>query len=314
MSFILYNSYETFNHRIFYRDREDQMENHLEDYNDFGRCLHISNGIVELKIPLQFGIRIIYCALKGRENIFYEQPTDEKDLRSQNGWRIYGGHRIWAAPECDETYFPDNQPVSYSFSETGLSVVQPPDEYLHVQKSLEIHFDTEDMACVWLRHTIRNVGSSVTKLGIWTVSAMAYGSVLSIPFVGKRGGCVPQRFISLWGDTDIRDPRVLWETDRLVFRHAADDRYFKMGLWCQEGVARCAVKGQMLEKHFDTCPNLAYPDNNVNIEVFQCRHMMEFEVLGPFVELAPGEEAVHLERWRITDIPDKPSLADVDQI
>jgi hypothetical protein len=262
----------------------------------------VTNGTVELKIPLQFGIRIICCALKGRENMFYEQPADEKDLCAPSGWRIQGGHRIWAAPEGDETYYPDNQPVAYSFIGDSLRVVQQPDEFLHVQKSLEVFFDAEDPSCVRLRHTIKNVGSTTVKRSVWTVSAMAYGSVLGVPFAGTQGGYTPQRFISLWGDTDICDPRLCRETDRVLFRHAADARYFKMGLWCRAGMARCISQGQMLEKRFDVYDSLTYPDNNVNIEVFQCRHMMEFEVLGPLVELAPDAEASHLERWRVTDL------------
>jgi hypothetical protein len=234
--------------------------------------------------------------------MFYEQPSDENELCTPKGWRIYGGHRIWVAPESDETYYPDNMPVVHSLIGDVLRVEQGMDEYLNVQKFLDVSFDADDLACVWLRHTIRNVGSSTIKLGIWTVSAMAYGTVLSVPFAGAQGGFTPQRFISLWGNTDICDPRLCWETDRLVFRHTADSRYFKIGLWCQAGAARSISHGQALEKHFDVFADRTYPDNNVNIEVFQCRHMMEFEVLGPLMELAPNEEASHLERWRITDI------------
>lgn len=278
------------------------MDKYLDTYRYYGRCICITNGTVELKIPLQLGIRIIYCALKGRNNIFYEQPIDEMELSTPEGWRIYGGHRIWVAPESDKTYYPDNAPVIYSTIGDVLRVEQRTDEYLNVQKFLEVNFEPDDPSCVLLRHTIKNVGSSTIRLGIWTVSAMAYGTVLSVPFAAAPGGYSPQRFISLWGNTDICDPRLCLENDKLEIRHAADSRYFKLGLWCKSGVARSISHGQVLEKRFDVFADRCYPDNNVNIEVYQCRHMLEFEVLGPLLELAPNEEASHVERWRITDI------------
>jgi hypothetical protein len=277
------------------------MDKHFEEYLHYGQCLCVTNGTVELKIPLQFGIRIIYCALAGRENIFYEQPFDEKDLCTPRGWRIYGGHRIWVAPESDATCCPDEKPVTYSFAGDRLRVEQEIDKQLNVQKSLEVSFDADDPYGVKLRHTVKNMGEVPLKCSVWTVSAMAYRSVVSVPFAGKRGGFTPQRFISLWGDTDLCDPRLNLETDRVVFRHAADEKYFKIGLWCRAGMARCVSHGQLLEKRFDVLDGLSYPDGGVNVEVFQCRHMMEFEVLGPLTELDSGEEASHTEYWRITD-------------
>jgi hypothetical protein len=276
------------------------MDLRIETYRHFGRCLCITNHTVELKIPLQYGIRIISFALKGRENIFYEQPSGEKELSTPEGWRIYGGHRIWVAPESNKTYYPDNQPIAYSLNDDVLCVEQPVDEYLNIIKTLEVKFD-KDPACVWLRHKIKNVSKSYKKLGIWTISAMAYGAVLSVPFAGVQGGYSPQRFMSLWGNTDICDPRLCYEADKVVFRHDDYSKYFKMGLWCQSGEAHCISRGQVLEKRFDVFANQLYPDNHVNVEVFQCKQMMEFEVLSPLVELAPNEEVTHLERWRITD-------------
>ena len=280
------------------------MDKHFEEYQHYGQCLCVTNGMVELKIPLQFGIRIIYCALTGRENMFYEQPVDEKDLCTPEGWRIYGGHRIWVAPEGAETYYPDNQPVRYSFIGDCLRIEQETDKYLNIQKSIEVSFNTDDSSCIRLRHIIKNVGKKPLKCSAWTVSAMAYGAVVSVPFIGTQGGFSPQRYISLWGDTDLRDPRMSFETDKVIFRHAADDRYLKVGMWCKPGVARCVSQGQMLEKRFHVYSDSPYPDNNVNVEVYQCRHMMEFEILGPLVELNPGEEASHMEFWRITDAHD----------
>jgi hypothetical protein len=280
------------------------MEHYTDTYRHFGACLCMTNGVIEMKIPLQFGIRIIYCALAGRENIFYEQPAEDTALCTPEGWRIYGGHRIWSAPESEKTYYPDNSPVSYAIIDRGVRVEQQADEYLSIQKTLEICFDDADPHSVSLRHGIKNVGSSAAKCSVWTISAMDYGAVLSVPFAGSKGGWTPKRFISLWGDTDMCDPRLYCEPGKMVFRHSADDRYFKMGLWCQAGEATCVSHGQVLEKHFDVYADQEYPDNSVNLEVFQCRQMMEFELLVPLKSLKPGEEVWQTERWRISEADD----------
>ena len=53
---------------------------YLENYKHFGNCLFIENGDVKLAVPLSFGIRIVYLSYKGSENLFFEQPSEMKDL------------------------------------------------------------------------------------------------------------------------------------------------------------------------------------------------------------------------------------------
>ena len=78
-------------------------------------CLRLSNAEVELIIATDIGIRILHFGFIGGKNIFYLSP---EDLGKTGGdhWRIYGGHRLWHAPEAiPRTYSPDNEPHQVFF-------------------------------------------------------------------------------------------------------------------------------------------------------------------------------------------------------
>ncbi len=276
------------------------MKNHIEDYRHFGKCICLTNEFIELKIPLSFGIRIIYCSLKGERNIFYEQPVDADYLKNENGWRIYGGHRLWLAPESDKTYYPDNEEISYHTGSNSVRFEQPADSYLDVIKSLEIRFPDTDPSLIELEHTVRNIGDKDLYTGLWTISAMAPGSVAEIPFSGFESGYSPGRYISLWGETDLSDPRFDINPEYIKFKHLPLDNYSKIGLWNRDGTASCITNGQKLDKRIQVFNDRKYPDNNVNFEFYQCRHMLEFEILSPLMNIKPGEVATFKEQWQVS--------------
>src|SRR5882724_10707051 len=56
-------------------------------------CWRLSNGIVDLVVPIDFGPRIMRFGFCDSENLFKIFDPVEK------GARIRGGHRMWVAPE-----------------------------------------------------------------------------------------------------------------------------------------------------------------------------------------------------------------------
>ena len=79
-----------------------------KEYKNFGKCLEISNGIVDLLVTLDIGPRIIRYGFCGKENMFYEDidrlthnKSDElKEVYGDDAvWYLYGGHRLWISPE-----------------------------------------------------------------------------------------------------------------------------------------------------------------------------------------------------------------------
>ncbi len=63
--------------------------------------------------------------MEGKENLFYLNP-EQAGNRGGDEWKIYGGHRLWCAPEVKEfTYFPDNLPVTVSEIDSGIQFTAP---------------------------------------------------------------------------------------------------------------------------------------------------------------------------------------------
>lgn len=277
------------------------MKAETRQYKHFGECLWLQNGVWELGVPLGFGARAIYFSLAGKENVFYEQPEDAAYLTTPEGWRIFGGTRLWLAPESEHSlYSPELRPISYEWRGETLRITQPEDENLHVVKQMEIR-ETEDPQSVMLTYRMLNVGQEALLGAPWAVSAMRKGGVLAAPFGAKSGAITakPGRILSLWNNTALDDERLRFGSDVVEVFQRERDEYFKIGLCSRAGTAQYTLPDQVFIKTFPTDPNAAYPDGGVNLEVFACRWMLEFETLAPLRTIQPGQTAEHAECWTI---------------
>lgn len=274
------------------------MHTEIKPYKHYGECLFLRNDAVELACALQFGIRVVRFCMLGGENVFYEQPANAAYLCSEAGWRVHAGHRLVLAPESELTYWPDTQPVEYALLPDGVLLTQSEDGYLHIQKQLQLTF-TDDPYTVEARYIATNLADAPLDGALWSISAMAAGCVLTVPFGPVMRGAAPSRFLSLWGDTCLGDERLAFYADKAVFSQTDSAQYFKLGLWCNEGTARCLSQGQRFTKRFSALEGAQYPDNGCNLEVYICAHMMEFETLAPLTRLMPGEPVSHSELWRL---------------
>ena len=79
-------------------------------YRGWENCWKLSNGEAELIVLADVGPRVIWYSLRGEENQLHEVEQDAGKTRGSD-FRLYGGHRLWAAPEIERTYFPDNVAV-----------------------------------------------------------------------------------------------------------------------------------------------------------------------------------------------------------
>ena len=273
------------------------MESEIRNTNQWGKVLWLKNAGVEIGVALEFGIRIVHLSCEGMENLYYVQPNDLSDNFVQaNGWRIYGGHRVWMAPECADSYCPSEQaPVHYTMLENGVELVQDTEPLLQISKRLTITF-LEDGG-VALDHEITNHSGSTITGASWGVNTLDGGGQAKINFLGERG-FNPKRVISLWGHTNLHDPRILFEKDSVTATHMADIAdYFKIGLYVQPGQAVLTNKGQTLSICFDAQPLESYMDNGCNFELYMCSRFMELETLGVRTQMQPGESASHREVW-----------------
>jgi len=276
------------------------MQSEIRNDEQLGRLLWLSDGRIEVGVALDFGIRVMHLSCVGMENLFYRQPADLSDnLYMDNGWRLYGGHRLWMAPESPDSYAPDNQPVYVTFEENGILVEQEPDPYLHIKKFLQIHFQPDGGIAV--KQGMENLSDVPLTGASWGVNTLAAGGKAEIAF-----GCSipvgsneynPTRSISLWSNTDLHDPRLHFTKQSLEATFMPIDAYLKVGLYANPGKAEFFNKGQKLTICFDTLPMEQYPDSGCNFELYMCKHFTELETLGTKTVMQPGQSTSHTEIW-----------------
>ena len=267
----------------------------------WGKVLWLQHADIEMGVALEFGIRIVHLSCTGLENLYYVQPNDLSDNFTKGDWRVYGGHRLWMAPESLDSYCPDNAPVEFALEENGVLITQQPDPALQIRKQIRITF-LEDGG-VKLDHAIENLADVPVTGASWGVNTLDGGGKAEICFsCGTRGGFNPKRVVSLWSDTNLHDARVSFDRDRLTATHLPLAEYFKIGLYVNPGKAVLYNKGQQLTIEFDVLPMDAYMDGGCNFELYMCSRFMELEALGPRTEMLPGQTACHTEVWHLNRI------------
>ena len=266
----------------------------------FGKCLYITNNIVELRIPLSYGIRIGHFSLCGDENVFYEQPHDMQELATPEGWRVRGGHRLWVAPEGDETYYPDNAPIHYKISGDSVLLTQQDDPWLQAKKSIRITFGADDS--VQVDHCIENTANADRTCSLWAVTSVAPGGIQHIPLKTYDGGAMPRHWISMWSYTDLGDYRAKYSREEILLTHEPIQQKYKIGVDRPNGPVWYENGGVIFEKEFPVIQEDIYPDKDVSYETFMCQHMVEMESLSALRTLAPGEKCEHTEIWRLRKV------------
>ena len=275
------------------------MKTYLTADGEYGRLLWMTNGSVEAAAALDHGLRIMVLRCVGMENILYRQPDDLSDgLVTQQGWRLYGGHRFWTSPESDESYYPDNDPVTYTIESESVLLTQKADPWTGFCKQLRLSFC--DDGALKAEHILTNRNAHPVRAAAWGVTTLKGGGVARIPCAGQPGGYAPTRSLSLWFDTSLGDSRLSFEKDTVVGRHLPCEQKLKIGVYSPQGRISMENAGQKLEISFPVHPMERCPDHGSNAELYLDRYIMELETLGEFTELAPGASVTHTEHWYVT--------------
>lgn len=271
-------------------------------YRGWKSCYRLDNGTIELVVTADVGPRVIRFGFVGAENEFAEY--DEMMGKTGGaGWRIYGGHRLWHAPEmAPRTYYPDNQPVQVSERGSVVHVVQPVEKTTGIQKEIDIRLSPR-RARVQLTHRLRNTNPWAIDLSVWALSVMAKGGrcIVPLPPRGSHPKDLPaSNTLTLWAYTDLSDPRWTWGRKYVLLRQdprAGDPQ--KIGAMVPDGWAAYARGGHLFVKQFPFVPGATHPDYGCNFETFTNGDMLEVESLGPMTRLEPGAVAEHVEHWSL---------------
>jgi hypothetical protein len=280
------------------------MKLEIIEYKGWKNCVQLSNEKIEVVVTTDVGPRIIRCALPGGENIF--KNYDEMMGRTGGDeWRIYGGHRLWHAPENDpRTYYPDNAPVQWEEIDGGAKFVTPTETTTGIQKEIEVRLPA-DAARVEVLHRLTNHNLWAVELAPWALSVMDVGGIAIIP-LPPRGThpeeLLPTSSVTVWPFTHMNDKRWIWGKKYILLRQ--DDQAQtpqKTGVHVSDGWAAYANKNQLFVKSFEYSAGANYPDFNATVETFTNHEMLELETLGPLASIEPGAHVEHTEVWHLFD-------------
>jgi hypothetical protein len=272
-------------------------------YGGWGSCVEISNGIVDVVATVDIGPRIIRYGFTGQANMFKEDTgrTINNPVNfagEDNTWYIYGGHRLWTSPEGDpRSYYPDNEPVSWRATESGVVLTPPVEKWNQLQKEMEITMD--DSGEVTVVHRVINTGAWAAELSVWALSVMAQGGTAIIPQVKRETGLLGNRILALWPYSRMNDDRVSWGQDFILIRQEDGPSPFKVGTNNENGWAAYYNGGSLFIKYYEHKEEARYPDYGVSFEAYVNDHFLEIETLGELALLQPGAEAVHKETWNL---------------
>jgi hypothetical protein len=274
---------------------------------------YISYTFIQLEVLEHAGPRIVRLRFRGSANLFAEVPdfvipTDFGD------YHMWGGHRLWHAPEAmPRTYFPDDEGNVITELQDGLLLQGRIEPHTGLRKSIEVHL-AGDKPEVRLVHTLSNHGSQIVELAPWPITQLRLGGIVIAPMpIGNSDphGLLPNRQISLWPYTRIRDTRIHWDDDFLLLKADAGLPPFKIGYFNPHGWLAYWIDGVLFRKVTDVYPGASYPDGNCNAEIFCNDRFVELESLGPLNRIAPGERVQTKETWELFDGLEHSGVEDV---
>jgi hypothetical protein len=264
-------------------------------------CYRLWNDSVELVVTTDVGPRIIRFGFIG-ENEFGEFP-EHSGQSGGDEFRLYGGHRLWHAPESlERTYCPDNAPVALERQADGVRITQPTEAKTGIQKEIVISLSPTD-AQVQVVHRLWNRSLWAVDLAAWALTVMAPGGTAVIPLpprVPYPQGLLPTGRLVLWPYTDPTDPRWCWGRKYILLRQdATRPSPQKLGGSVPDGWIAHVRNERLFVKTFRYAAGANYPDLGSTVETFADGRMLELETLSPIAHLEPGASVEHIETWHL---------------
>lgn len=264
------------------------------------RCAKLANKQLELYASLDVGPRIIGLQLAGESNNILKTYPEQLANPNPDQFELYGGHRLWAAPEiAGFTDEPDGKPLDKAHMDGGALVLEGALGVSKLRKQIRVWIDNNQ---VHLQHTLTNEGDEPVEVALWALSVMEAGGVGLTPqgpYVPHGETLDPERPLVMWPYTRMNDPRVRWGNRMIRLNQHPSGGPFKYGAWLKEGLAGYWRNNLLFLKAFPPGRVENLLDFGCSFETFTREEMLEVESLSEKVVLAPGESASHPETWAI---------------
>lgn len=285
------------------------------EWSGWKKCFRIANDAAEMVVTASVGPRILHFSLLDGDNLL-KIYTDQLGRISDDHWNIYGGHRLWHAPEDEvRTYQPDNSPIDVVQEGGVVRFIQPQEAATGIQKTIEVDMASSGASAV-VRHHLTNNNLWDVTFAPWGLTVMAAGgkAIMPLPPRGTHPeNLLPANSLTMWAYTNMDDPRWTWgERFIMLQQEEGDVSPQKVGAKLPDGWLGYVLDDVLFVKQFAYDPAGIYPDLGCNAEMFTNHEMLEIESLGQLTTLMPGETIVHEEQWSLhADVPTPENDADV---
>lgn len=288
------------------------FETKIIDYKDYGKCLSITNGIVDLAVTIDIGPRIIRYGFVGGQNIMLDDrsfltPNANEKFKKYYGedkfYCGYGGHRLWISPEYyPEMYYPDNDPVKYEIVGNTVIFTPPAQVENDLQHSITVTL-SEDSTEVTVDHKVENIGDRTKEFALWALTMAAKGGLEIIPMNTQNTHLLPNRKIVFWPYTNPQADNIFLGKQYTTVEQP-EAGALKLGFDLKDGIAYYVLGDDVFtKKYYPNYPNGVYPDGGVSFETYSCTKFTELETLGEYKKVAPGEIVSHVENWSLCKKP-----------
>ena len=293
------------------------------EFENFGKCIEISNGKSEIVITKELGPRIIRVGLVGKENVLFndldrtnitEHPSMEEHYGKGSKWINYGGHRLWVSPEkMPDTYFPDDKPVDVKLIENGAMFTQIEQIKNGVACSYSVQMSEDGEITV--KHYVKNISDEDKRLSPWAITVLNKGGLEIMPNNTLDTFLLPNRRIVAWPYTNLADERLYLGKDYITLQQdETKTEAFKLGLDLHMGTALYAYKDTVFVKRYEHKMDAEYDDFGVSFETYTNQNILEMETIGTVHYLKPGETATHIEKWAVYENVGTPDRKDENAI
>mgnify|MGYP000896140310 CR=1 FL=1 len=290
---------------------------------NFGRCISITNGIIDCIVTIEEGPRIVRFGFVGEKNIFYidserkyKRTCGEPSASEKNSvYYLYGGHRlqICQTPQID---FPDNASVVYSVpaEADGVIFTPPKQKQEDIQLSYEIIMG-KDASDIMIVHTAKNCSKETMVFGLFPATVLESGGVAILPQNQKTQSGRPDRTLNLWPGTGLSDQRIFCGNHFLTIRQEpGNEKPLRLGTNNLPGWIIYTGSGYALVKRFVANAQAAYPDSGSCCEICMTSDFAELSTLSPMYQVESGETIKHVENLSILHCEEPPAFSSEEEI
>ncbi len=254
----------------------------------------IENDFLRLDYLTSVGPRIIGLYSKHAE-IDLLAPSPDMHWSTPHGeYYLYGGHRIWKAPEDSFFNCPEDNVTVYQ--EHDRVALRNKVDASGLQKEISFCLDGNR---VLLTHQLIWHGQEPIELAPWTITQVPLGGVAILPQSDRSEGSAPSRSLALFPYASISDPRLELHDDAILVHGCADANAFKIGNYNPFGWIAYLLEKALFIKRFPVHDFRVLPDMGSNVEVYVRDRYLELETLGRLAWLKPGESVTFEETWDV---------------